>query len=120
VAERLWTAQWRRLRRAYSASLPVRCEVCGEMVRPGQPWDLDHRTPRSQGGALCDQANLRVLHRRCNRLSSRRLAWESKLRRREEEALAARRRWVESISVTRRTSIPPVAPVESVEKSRIF
>jgi 5-methylcytosine-specific restriction endonuclease McrA len=123
VAEKLWSAEWKRLRLAFAASLPVRCEVCGEMVQLGQPWDLDHRIPRSKGGAN-HPSNLRPLHRRCNRLPSRRLAWESKERRRREaEANASRRRLVESISINRRTSIPPVAPVppvESVEKSRIF
>jgi 5-methylcytosine-specific restriction endonuclease McrA len=118
VAERLWTAEWQRLRLAFAATLPTRCEVCGELIRPGQPWDLDHRIPRSKGGTN-HPANLRPLHRRCNRLPSRRLAWESKLRRRREAEEKSRQRW--AAPARPRPALPelPVAPTP-VEKSRIF
>jgi 5-methylcytosine-specific restriction endonuclease McrA len=71
---KLWNAQWERLRAAFAATLPRPCEVCGLPINPGDRWELDHRVPRSQGGAWYDPANLRPLHGACNRRDSWRLA----------------------------------------------
>lgn len=64
---RLWCATWRRLRAAFAATLPRPCERCGLVIDPGEPWELDHRIPRAEGGAWYDPANLRPLHKACNR-----------------------------------------------------
>ena len=56
-----------RLRRAYAATLPRQCAVCLRMINPGDPWELDHVIPRALGGAWYDLANLRPLHKACNR-----------------------------------------------------
>jgi 5-methylcytosine-specific restriction endonuclease McrA len=59
--------QWAWLRAQAAARLPARCQICGRMIRPGDPFELDHIQPRALGGALYDPANLRPLHRSCNR-----------------------------------------------------
>ena len=91
--------------------------VRGDRSASARPWDLDHRLPRSKGGTN-HPANLRVLHRRCNRLSSRRLAWESTQRKRREAEAQASARWA-PLPVVRRVAPEPPALVE-VERSRIF
>jgi len=53
-----------RLRRVMVAlALGTACEVCGELMLPGQALDLDHgEIPASQGGV-----GTRVLYASCNR-----------------------------------------------------
>ncbi len=35
---------------AVRATLPAVCEKCGQIINPGDLWELDHRVPRSRGG----------------------------------------------------------------------
>ena len=44
--------------------LPLPCTGCGELVHPGEPWDLDHVVPLALGGTA-DTA--RPAHQDCNR-----------------------------------------------------
>lgn len=74
--------EWRRLRAIVAATLPRPCERCGQAIEPGSLWELDHRTPRVLGGAWYDLANLRPLHRPCNRHDGWRLARVGAARRR--------------------------------------
>ena len=107
------TAEWKRYRRAFAATLPAVCEKCGQVINPGDRWELDHRVPRSRGGTN-DLSNLRPLHRRCNRQGTSRLAWESTLRRRHEAIRASEARWGAPGGGHR------VEVVGVVERSRVF
>lgn len=57
---------WRKVRTIIATTLPTTCPYCGRTVYSWQPWDVDHRVPRSRGGGI-DWANLRAAHRSCNR-----------------------------------------------------
>lgn len=55
-------ASHQRLRKAWAdrvAGGRVHCARCGQLIRGGQPWDLDHRDDRS--------GYLGPSHRKCNR-----------------------------------------------------
>lgn len=56
-----------RVRLALAATLPRPCPYCGELVLPGQLWDVDHQVKRVDGGPLLDPGNLRPAHVACNR-----------------------------------------------------
>lgn len=71
---RLGCRQWSRLRLLFAATLPAVCERCGEIINPGDEWELGHRISRAEGGAWYDPANLRPEHKACNRTDSWRLA----------------------------------------------
>lgn len=45
-------AAWHRLRRSFAMSLPLPCWRCGQLIRPGEPWDLGHRIDRRDGGTI--------------------------------------------------------------------
>jgi hypothetical protein len=55
---------WQQLRARWAQLLPVPCARCGELVHPGEPWDLDHVVPLALGGRA-DTA--RPAHQDCNR-----------------------------------------------------
>jgi hypothetical protein len=44
--------------------LPAPCARCGNMIEPGQPFDMGHATAVALGG---QDSDLRPEHRRCNR-----------------------------------------------------
>ncbi len=111
------SGEWKRTRRAVAATRPAVCEKCGQVINPGDLWELDHRIPRSRGGTN-DLSNLRPLHRRCNRQGTSRLAWESTLRRRQEAARASAAWWDEPQGGG--TPCLFGDRVEVVERSRIF
>jgi CRISPR/Cas system Type II protein with McrA/HNH and RuvC-like nuclease domain len=48
-----------------------RCEYCGKEIAWGEPWDLDHRIPKKQGGGR-SIANLAMSCGPCNRAKSNR------------------------------------------------
>lgn len=64
------TRAWRRLRVGYGARLPVPCWRCGEMIWPGDAFDLGHVHDRALGGGDDDLA---PEHRACNRSAGGRL-----------------------------------------------
>lgn len=44
------------------------CPFCRAPIRPGQPWDLDHRIPKILAPeAIWDEGNHRPAHATCNR-----------------------------------------------------
>ncbi|HEY7010134.1 MAG TPA: hypothetical protein VH395_14395, partial [Jatrophihabitantaceae bacterium] len=48
------TRAWRALRALWTPLVTadlVTCWRCGHPIRPGQPWDLGHRTDRAAGGS---------------------------------------------------------------------
>lgn len=67
----LSSTKWQYLRRRILASHSV-CHICGQALRPDLRWPdpmssvVDHVTPRHDGGALLDPANLAPAHKRCN------------------------------------------------------
>jgi hypothetical protein len=65
---------WKRLRaewnRRIQAGEPVTCYRCGQPIRRGMPWDLDHVVPVVHGG----NGPLRPSHRSCNRSAGALLA----------------------------------------------
>jgi 5-methylcytosine-specific restriction endonuclease McrA len=69
------TTAWRRLRQWHQQFIPCPCGICGEPVRIGDRWQLDHRVPRAHGGG--DLGNLQISHARCNSVkgATTRRAW---------------------------------------------
>lgn len=70
----------RRVQRARAIVIALHgptCWLCGQAIRPGQAWDVDHVIPRSEGGSDA-LANLRPAHASCNRSRGRKQAvsWE--------------------------------------------
>jgi hypothetical protein len=57
----------RRILRAHGAGTPILCPFCDEPILPGEDFDIDHATPRADGGAIFDPSNLRPSHASCNR-----------------------------------------------------
>lgn len=51
---------------------PTECPLCG---RPGGPWEVDHKHPRSRGG-LNTTINRWVICRDCNRRKANRTLYE--------------------------------------------
>lgn len=45
------------------------CPLCGRLMHPDQPLDLDHSTPHALGGQHGD----RIVHASCNRAAGARL-----------------------------------------------
>jgi 5-methylcytosine-specific restriction endonuclease McrA len=60
-------AQW-ALRLAQAGQLP--CPRCGQPIRPSDPWNLDHLTPRARGGS---DDSCRPSHRSCDAAAGARL-----------------------------------------------
>ena len=46
-----------------------KCHVCGLGYIPGQPWEIDHKRAIAKGGTN-HVRNLRLAHRRCNRMKA--------------------------------------------------
>lgn len=46
------------------------CPFCGRLIRPGSPFDVDHKVPlRVAPELVADRSNLRPAHPSCNRRS---------------------------------------------------
>jgi len=46
----------------------VACHICGQLIHPGQLWDIDHLVPLAVDPSLnWEPGNQRPAHRRCNR-----------------------------------------------------
>lgn len=59
--------------RAYwAALLPLPCARCGQTISEGEPFDVDHLVPLSQGGELASD-NQSISHVSCNRRHGARL-----------------------------------------------
>lgn len=56
-----WDHQKRRAKLMQFAIGTI-CELCGELILPGQKLHLDHSTPRAHGGQHGD----RIVHGECN------------------------------------------------------
>jgi hypothetical protein len=100
------------MRRAFAATLPAPCIGCGELVQPGEPWHLGHRTPRALGG-LDVPANLGVSHAYCNLTEAPSIQWRA---RKASRAPAQSRDWG---AVTAKPSFPTESP-GTVEPSRVW
>jgi 5-methylcytosine-specific restriction endonuclease McrA len=63
------TSRWRGLRRRLidSAPRPLTCAICLRVITDEKDVEVDHIKPVSEGGAPFDRANLRIVHRVCNR-----------------------------------------------------
>lgn len=73
-------AYWaRQIANAAGMGTPLMCSfhgtdpACPGAVLPGMEWDVDHLTPRVQGGALFAKANQGPAHSRCNRAAGARI-----------------------------------------------
>lgn len=62
------------------------CPLCGRVMLPTEPLDLDHRVPRALGGQT---GQGQITHRYCNRSQG------EQIRRLRRQALA--RRWVDDV-----------------------
>lgn len=66
------TRAWQKTRAAFLANCGDLCAECGRLVdktlsgRTRWGPSVDHRTPRSRGGALHDWDNLALTHQGCN------------------------------------------------------
>ncbi len=58
------TRRWRKLRAWYAMTLPRACWRCGQMIRPGDAWDLGHVVDRARGGS---DDRLAPEHQACSR-----------------------------------------------------
>lgn len=74
---------WAKLRASIAAvQLGGPCGYCHAPVLASQIWELDHAIPRAHGGSD-DPANLRIVHRLCNRRAGIKLVRNGGLRPRE-------------------------------------
>jgi hypothetical protein len=67
----------RRRAQLIPAAISTRCPLCGELMQPGEPLDLDHSTPRALDSSSVGD---RIVHASCNRAAGAKLGHE--LRRR--------------------------------------
>src|SRR3954466_3669485 len=58
------TGTWAARRARWAERLPYPCARCGEVINPGDLWDLDHLKPLALGGT---DDTARPAHVRCNR-----------------------------------------------------
>ena len=71
MTDDIHSARWRKLRKAVLQRETV-CYLCGQPVDKGLPSnspmgaEVDHVAPRAHGGAVYDESNLHLVHRRCN------------------------------------------------------
>lgn len=69
-----------RVRAVLAATLPRPCWRCGVTIEPGEEFDVDHVTPRAEGGAVWDAGNWDVAHVSCNRSAGGQLGNERRSR----------------------------------------
>jgi len=65
----LRTQHWKRLRADWAlriAAGDLVCYRCGQLIAPGQPWDLGHVIDRARGGSETN-GGVAPEHRSCNR-----------------------------------------------------
>lgn len=78
--QKLEPVEWRRARKRAIAALDHICALCGRYIdvelEAFNPLavEVDHKTPRSRGGALYDLDNLQLTHSKCNRQKGAKMA----------------------------------------------